>query len=120
MLLSKLKSKPFLGNWHYFLIASIIIIAASENSLLFIPLGVLAIYLFFRKKQIIVPILIVCCYLFCLTNISNLKKLADDKYYDAKIVETKNNGYIIKIKTNKVRIVDYNNEFTPGDIVNIK
>lgn len=120
MLLSKLKSKPFLGNWHYFLIASIIVIAASDNKFLFIPLGVLVVYLFLRQKQIFIPILIVCCYLFCLTNISNLKKLADDKYYDAKIVETKNNGYIIKIKTNKVRIVDYNNEFKPGDIVNIK
>lgn len=120
MLLNKLKQKPFLGNWHYFLIASIFIIAASENKLFFIPLGLFIIFIYLRKKQIFIPILIICCYLFCVSNLSNLKNITDEKYYEAKVVETKSNGYVIKIKTNKVRIVDYNNEFTPGDIVNIK
>ena len=121
-LLTILKKKPYCYDLIYFLITIIILIISIKYPLFYILFGFVIIYIFIKKRKIIIPILILIL-LFGIRIIisyyfNNIEEKEEYTYYVSDIKD--DNSYYAYIDFKKVLIYDYNNDIKPGDIVKAK
>ncbi len=121
-LLSVLKKKPYCNDLIYFLIAIIFLIISIKYSLFYILFGSVLIYIFIRKRKIVLPILILILLFTIRILISyyfnDIKEKESYTYYVSDVIS--DNSYYAYIDGKKVLLYDSNKEIIPGCIVSAK
>lgn len=118
-LLKKLKSKPFCNDIHFFLFAVILLFLSLSYSFFYI---VLAIYLIFiyKKIKLFFPIAILLIILILRIVLFEINTLDIKDEYICKIVDVNDDGYIIKADNCKIKVIEKNIIYKPGDYISCK
>ena len=121
-LLKELRKKPFSNNLIYFLIAVIFLIISTKYPLFYILFGFSLLFIIIRKRNILLPVLILIFLISVRILFSyyfnNIEEKDSYTYYVSDIKS--DDSYYAYIDGRKVLIYDSNTEITPGSIVTSK
>lgn len=120
-LLQILKKKPLCNEFHFILIAIMLLMLSIKYYFFIIFLVLYLIYIFKYKHFIltIVFLILIITIRILITNIINNSFEYKDNY-DAYVIDIKDdNSYYAYIGLNKVLIYDYNHDIKPGDKINL-
>ena len=117
-LLKKLKNKPFANDFHFFLIACLLLLFCIINWIFIIAL-VLYLLFIYKKTKYLFPIFILIVMIVLRISMFNLIKLDSNTKYSSYICECDDNSYVILTNGVKVKVTDYNHNYSAGDIIEI-
>lgn len=120
-LLQELKKKPFCNDFHLILIPILLLIISLKYYFFIIFLLIYLIFIMKRTKLLfpitLLSIIILSIYFIKLSIRNNYKpKVLNAYVYDV----INDHSYIIKSNIITIRINDYNNQYKPGDYINIE
>ncbi len=118
MLLSKLKKKPICNNFHLILFSVILLLLGLKYKFILIFLILYLIFILKRFKKYFFSLIIITIFIFLEITIINCFKEPENNIV-AKIDKIENNGYIVNYNLYKIKIIDYDKDYKPGDIINL-
>lgn len=119
MLLNKLKKKPYCNNFHIFLVNIILLMLSFKYNFIFIFLILYLIFIFLKFKKLILPLLIIAFIIISEILLINFFPKPKNELI-AKVDKVENNGYIVNYNFYKIKILDTEFDFIPGDIIKLE
>ncbi len=114
MLLSKLKKKPICNNFHFLLFGAILLLLGIKYKFILIFLVLYLIFILLKFKKVFFPVILTILIILCELFIINFFKAPKDNII-AKIDTVESNGYIVNYNLYKIKIIDYDKDYKPGD-----
>ena len=118
MLLSKLKKKPICNNFHFILFGVILFLLGYKYKFILIFLAIYLIFILKRFKKLFLIVFAAILMIFIELMVINLLPKPKDNII-AKIDKIENNGYIVKYNLYKIKVIDKDNDYKPGDILKL-
>ena len=118
-LLNGLRNKPYCNTIHFFGTAVIFFMQGLKYWFFLLLLALYLIYLY-KKLRLFIPTLVVLGLFTVSLSLHQLPKLKPKENYTCRITEIEDTGYTGWIGLCKVKIMDKNHNFLPGDIISCK
>lgn len=118
-LLNGLRNKPYCNTIHFFGTAVIFFMLGLKYWFFLLLLVLYLIYLY-KKLRLLIPTLVVLGLFMVSLSLHQLPKLKPKENYTCRITEIEDTGYTGWIGLCKVKIMDKNHNFVPGDIISCK
>ncbi len=118
MLLSKLKKKPICNNFHFILFGVILFLLGYKYKFILIFLAIYLIFILKRFKKLILIVFTAILMIFIELMVINMLPKPKDNII-AKIDTIENNGYIVNYNLYKIKVIDKDNDYKPGDILKL-
>ena len=119
-LLKLLKNRPFCNDFHFILLAILILILILKYSLFLIILFIYLLFIY-KKTTLLIPIsmfLLIFSFVIGFKQIINKPNKKD--YYHGVISNVSDNNYILKTTLINIKVYEYNHNYTPGDIIDLE
>ena len=119
-LLKLLKTHPFCNEIHFFFIGIILLILGLKYYIILILFFLYLIFIF-KKTKLLIPLSILLILIIGIIFSKTLiKKYSLSDSYTGLVSDVNTNYYIINTGLYKIKVNEYNHEYKPGDIVEVK
>ncbi len=116
MFWKKLKQKPFCNELHFFLLAVLLFLLSLKYKFFYVILCLYLLYILKKIKLFLPVFLLLCLFIIRIVVFHNLD-IPIQNTYRCRIESVEDNGYIANYKNYKMKIIDKNRNFKPGDII---